>query len=85
MSILDSHAIAASVAAVIEIAGVAVLVIGGVYSALRFVYSLSRLATRSSAYSNLRRDLGRSILLGLEIRRRSRPHRHCSDIFKYLA
>lgn len=51
------------VANVIEIAGLAVIVFGGGFGVLRF---FKNLATRKESYKVLRKDLGRSILLGLE-------------------
>lgn len=59
----DHATLAQSVARAIEICGLAVLVIGGVVSLYRFARSL---LTNGDAYAGLRRDLGRSILLGLE-------------------
>jgi uncharacterized membrane protein len=49
-----------------EFAGVAILVIGGVASAVMYARDVSR-GGRRAAYIALRHNLGRSILLGLEI------------------
>jgi len=52
---------------VVEAAGAIIMVLGG---ALAFALALPRVvrtATRSQAYVALRRDLGRAILLGLEV------------------
>ncbi|RYZ77405.1 MAG: DUF1622 domain-containing protein [Proteobacteria bacterium] len=52
-----------SVSKLVEISGLTVLIIGGLYSVGRFFLNLTRGA---EAYPALRKDLGRSILLGLE-------------------
>jgi uncharacterized membrane protein len=57
------HAIATG----IEIAGVAVIVIGAVSASLIFVRGGLAQATWSEAYDRYRADLGRGILLGLEL------------------
>ncbi|MFL5720356.1 MAG: DUF1622 domain-containing protein [Chloroflexota bacterium] len=49
-----------------EFAGVAILVIGGLASAAMWIRDVSR-GGRRAAYTALRHNLGRSILLGLEI------------------
>jgi len=49
-----------------ELSGVLILVIGGVISAVLYVRDLSR-GGRRAAYTALRHNIGRSILLGLEI------------------
>lgn len=49
----------------IEVAGVAIIVIGAAVSLLRFTKEVW-MRSRASAYQDLRSDLGRSILLGLE-------------------
>ncbi|TFB90694.1 DUF1622 domain-containing protein [Cryobacterium algoricola] len=52
---------------VVEAAGAIIMVLGG---ALAFAVALPRVlrtATRTQAYVGLRRDLGRAILLGLEV------------------
>lgn len=51
------------VARLIEFSGLSVILIGGVYSVGRFFVNLFR---NVDAYPSLRKDLGRSILLGLE-------------------
>ena len=50
-----------------ELAGVAVLTVGAVVAAIRFVYFLIRYHDASGAYRHLRLYLGRSIIVGLEI------------------
>ena len=47
----------------IELSGLAVVIFGGLYSVTRF---LRNIAKGQEAYPALRKDLGRSILLGLE-------------------
>jgi uncharacterized membrane protein len=49
-----------------EIAGIAVLVLGSVVAAVRYLAALARGSGRE-AYEKVRQDVGRSILLGLEI------------------
>jgi uncharacterized membrane protein len=60
------HFVEAS-ARVVELAGVAVLLLGAVFAAGAFVTRLARHAAFQDAYHNLRADLGRAILLGLEL------------------
>jgi uncharacterized membrane protein len=50
----------------VELAGIGVLIAGGLYSLITFGTALARRRT-SGAYDDLRRTLGRSILIGLEI------------------
>ena len=50
-----------------ELAGVAVLVIGSVLAFARYIVSLIRLRDGPVAYRRLRLNLGRSIVLGLEL------------------
>ena len=50
----------------VEVAGIATLVIGGVYALGTFMVRVAR-GGRADSYEELRRSLGRSILLGLEI------------------
>jgi uncharacterized membrane protein len=49
----------------VEVAGIAVLIVGGVYAVVSFVRALAN--RHSGAYDTLRSALGRSILIGLEI------------------
>jgi uncharacterized membrane protein len=50
----------------VEVAGIAVLIAGGLYALGRFGVRVAR-SRSARAYEDLRRGLGRSILLGLEI------------------
>jgi uncharacterized membrane protein len=50
-----------------ELSGVLILVIGGLISAVLYVRDLSRGGGRRAAYTALRHNIGRAILLGLEI------------------
>jgi uncharacterized membrane protein len=50
----------------VEVAGIATLVIGGLYALGAFGVRVAR-ARPADSYEELRRSLGRSILLGLEI------------------
>jgi uncharacterized membrane protein len=51
----------------VEAIGAAVMVVGGLWLLGRFIIDLRAPARRADAYGRLRRDLGRVILLGLEI------------------
>lgn len=55
----------AALAKVIEVCGVLLIVIGGLISIS--LYLKDHLAKRADAYEELRRSLGKSILLGLEV------------------
>lgn len=55
------------VAQAVEAAGVVVIVIGGIIATLVFLLALVRRSDFSDAYTSYRRDLGRAILLGLEL------------------
>jgi uncharacterized membrane protein len=50
-----------------EALGVAILVVGTVIAFARYLLQLSNRADRPAAYGDLRGQLGRSILLGLEV------------------
>jgi uncharacterized membrane protein len=58
--------IISDVSRAVEVAGIATLVIGGVYALGTFMVRVAR-GGRADSYEELRRSLGRSILLGLEI------------------
>jgi uncharacterized membrane protein len=60
------HLVFAS-ARVVEVAGVAVLLLGALLAAAAFAARLARRAAFQGAYHELRADLGRAILLGLEL------------------
>ncbi len=47
----------------IELSGLSVVIIGGIFSIIRFFINLIK---KQDAYPTFRKDLGRSILLGLE-------------------
>ncbi len=49
-----------------EAAGVAILVLGGLISVVAYIRDLSR-GDRRAAYTALRHNMGRTILLGLEV------------------
>ena len=59
----------------VELVGIAVILVGALYSAIRFAGDVARYraaphdaaALRSDPYKQLRSNLGRSILLGLEL------------------
>jgi uncharacterized membrane protein len=50
----------------VELAGIGVLIAGGLYSLVTFATAVAQRRT-TDAYDDLRRTLGRSILIGLEI------------------
>ena len=50
-----------------EFAGVAILVAGGIISMVVYFSDLARGTHRRTAYTGLRHNMGRSILLGLEV------------------
>ncbi|MDA0164118.1 DUF1622 domain-containing protein [Solirubrobacter ginsenosidimutans] len=52
---------------VVEAVGAGIMVFGGLGSFVAFVLRVRRAETRKEAYPDLRRDLGRCILLGLEV------------------
>ncbi len=60
------HLVVAS-ARLVELAGVAVLLFGALLAGGAFARRLSRRAVFQDAYRGLRADLGRAILLGLEL------------------
>ena len=57
----------ASAARVVELTGVVVLLLGALFAAAAFARRLAHRATFQDAYHALRADLGRAILLGLEL------------------
>lgn len=50
----------------VEVVGIAVLLAGAIYSGIRFAHDLRGIVA-AQAFRNLRANLGRSILLGLEL------------------
>jgi uncharacterized membrane protein len=52
---------------VVEAVGAAIMIVGGLLALIDYVVALVRSDPRHHAYQRLRRRLGRSILLGLEI------------------
>ena len=64
---MDYDRLITGTASVVELAGVAVLVVGGLVAAGAFVVRLQRRISFAAAYGDLRADLGRAILLGLEL------------------
>jgi uncharacterized membrane protein len=57
----------ADVVKAVEAVGVAIMVVGGVVAFAQQAWQLWRHDTRKGSYERLRRDLGRVILLGLEV------------------
>jgi uncharacterized membrane protein len=64
---IDYEHFVAGAARVVEFVGVAVLLLGALLAAAAFMRRLVRRATFQDAYHALRADLGRAILLGLEL------------------
>lgn len=60
-------AIAGSVAQVFELAGIAVVILGGAYAAGRFALGILRKSQGEDRVAAFRRMLGRAILSGLEL------------------
>jgi uncharacterized membrane protein len=61
------HAFVDQLAKALELSGVAIIVGGIVLSTLRFVLDGSRVSDWQSAYLHYRSNIGRGILLGLEL------------------
>lgn len=64
---MDKKQIIELISSSFEFAGVIVLVVGTVFAFIAYVTSLSRQRSRSTAYHALRRDVGKAILMGLEL------------------
>ena len=64
---MDFEHLIVGAARLVELAGVAVLLLGAMVAALVFVKRVSGHLTFRDAYHGLRADLGRAILLGLEL------------------
>jgi uncharacterized membrane protein len=67
VDIMDYEHFVVAAARVVEFVGVAVLLLGALLAAFTFSRRLVRRATFQDAYHALRADLGRAILLGLEL------------------
>ena len=63
---MDFEGVMGDVVRGFEVAGVAILAIGSVFAGIRFGLGLIG-ARRSQAYERVRNDVGKAILLGLEI------------------
>ncbi len=64
---MDYEPLVVAAARVVEVIGVAVLLLGALLAAAAFARRMLRRATFDDAYHALRADLGRAILLGLEL------------------
>jgi uncharacterized membrane protein len=64
---MDFESLIVASARLVELAGVAVLILGAIVSAAAFATRVSRKVDFKQAYHGLRADLGRAILLGLEL------------------
>lgn len=64
---MDYENLVAAAARVVELAGVAVLLLGALFAAAAFARRLARRTVFQDAYHSVRADLGRAILLGLEL------------------
>ena len=51
---------------ILQIAGIIVIVAGGVYSSIKFLFQKIKKNTSDDAFKSYRHQLGKSILLGLE-------------------
>jgi len=67
MFFMDQEHLITGAARIVEMAGVAVLLLGALLAAAAFAWRMSRSASFHRAYHELRADLGRAILLGLEL------------------
>jgi uncharacterized membrane protein len=63
----EAHAIADQLAKVLELVGVAIIIGGAVLAGVLFVREGGRTGNWRAAYDQCRSNLGRSILLGLEL------------------
>lgn len=63
---MEIVAFASGAGRIVELIGVIVLIVGALLACVACVVRLSRGAAFTDAYHNLRADLGRAILLGLE-------------------
>ena len=66
-AIMEFETLITDSARIVEVAGVAVLLFGALLAALAFGWRLRRGTHFHEAYHGLRADLGRAILLGLEL------------------
>ena len=64
---MDHEQLIVSAARLVELAGVAVLLLGALVAAGVFIRRVTKQVTFHEAYHGLRADLGRAILLGLEL------------------
>jgi uncharacterized membrane protein len=64
---MDLESVVPGIARGVEAAGVAIIVGGASWATVLFVGELARRARFGAAYADYRRDLGRAILLGLEL------------------
>lgn len=59
--------VVSDVVKVVEIVGAAIMVLGALVALVAYVVAATRPDTRAGAYKRLRQNLGRAILLGLEV------------------
>jgi uncharacterized membrane protein len=64
---MDYELLITGAARIVEVAGVAVLIFGALLAGAAFARRISRHVDFHDAYHGLRADLGRAILLGLEL------------------
>ncbi|MCM2326937.1 MAG: DUF1622 domain-containing protein [Lysobacter sp.] len=64
---MDQEHLITGAARIVEMAGVAVLLLGALVAAVAFAWRILRDTSFHRAYHELRADLGRAILLGLEL------------------
>ena len=64
---MDYKATVSDIVRVVEAVGAAIMLVGGLGAFLIFLLRVSQPERRPGSYEELRRNLGRSILLGLEV------------------
>ncbi len=64
---MDYKSTVSDIVRVVEALGAGIMLVGGFWSFLTFLVRASRPELRPGSYEELRRNLGRSILLGLEV------------------
>jgi uncharacterized membrane protein len=64
---MDFDELVSDVVTCVEAAGAAIMIVGGLGALVVAAVAIARRETRADAYTHLRRNLGRAILLGLEV------------------
>lgn len=63
---MDLKSVVEVIGMAVEILGVAVITVGAVVSLVRFLLRVLRAGEKAGSYNEVRRDVGRALLLGLE-------------------